>query len=150
MFAAIMSTTGCKTAALIIEIAEGKGLHIVNIDASTIYLWIRFKNENAVPADITDWSFKIWENNELVLEINKSNYKDLLGEFVYHFADQAITNKGNFILDNCKTPDTCDAYWGDLYKGKNPDRVTATITINDLNRHTIEVTGSFDFQFKRE
>ena len=129
-----------------IDLVEAKATYDATASITTIGLWIQLENDNGKKANVKDWSFTIKRGNEVLLVINKDNYQEVLGDGVYYFTHYDFTENGSIYLDNW-SQSYCKPYFGDLFKGKNPDKVEVTVEIKNGSEYRI--SGNYPFTMDR-
>lgn len=136
-------STGCSlTSEMVIDYVQAKAIYEVQDDITTISLWVRMENKNSALANIKDWSFTIKEGDEVLMVINKDNFKEILGESLYHFTDFDILDEGSIYVDNW-SKSYCRPYFGDMFDGRNPTKVDVTVDIKDGKEYRLSGTYSF-------
>jgi hypothetical protein len=148
MLVLALLSTGCKlTSEMVIEYVQAKAIYEVQENITTISLWVRMENGNSALANIKDWSFTIKEGDEVLLVINKDNFKEVLGESLYHFTDFDILDQGSVYVDNW-SKSYCRPYFGDLFNGREPNQVDVTVDIR--NGKEYQLSGTYPFTMVRQ
>ena len=144
----LLVISGCNLKSdLIINHVEAYATYKVETEVTEIGLWIRLKNNNNNKGNIKNWSFTIKQGDEVVLVINKNNFQEVLGDSLYNFTDFNITGEGSIYVDNWSRP-YCRPYFGDLFDGKNPNKVEVTVDIENGDEYRL--SGSYPFVMERE
>ena len=98
--------------------------------------------DNKVNGTIIDWSFKIYDGAEEILEINLDNYNSFWFPVVLDPFEPAIIylEQNGVINLFANFHDTITTVPGDMFDGKTPDNSLLSCTIRDErgNTHTIE------------
>ena len=135
---------------------NGRGSYDSLKNESTIHFRLVVMNQIGSSVNtIINWRVKLFVEDDLLLEINQNNYKNLFGDNVYveldhpynqdtnsttalgHVRIYAETSKGKPIP-------------GDIFNGKNPDSFEAIITIEGFTGYVYELSRtSTSYNFSR-
>ena len=118
---------------------EKKLLRSVCNDTVTEALSIKIRtilqNTSEVSGSIDDWKIDFYNDDVLLLMINKSNYEG------YACADQAVDKSEEIVTTGHFN------FYGfvqfALFSDTIPDKVTITLTIKDASGHTYQITNTY-------
>ncbi len=133
----------CKPTAKV-ELNElyGEAIKIIGTTRTNLSVFASvFNSTTGIEVSYTNWSFKIYSGDELLLEINKDNYQTFsFNVSVSTPIPSYYTN--NLLLISMGIP----AYKSgttetDLFQGKEPGKLVFDATVEDINGHVFTLTG---------
>ena len=149
--ALMVSTTACKKAELDYSwySMEGSGFYHSQDNSSSIKLlgFVQIGTPRVatevIYAQIAAWEYVILEGNQVVLDINSSNYYQVLGDL---FINQSFQQSDYlWVALQTLTPKS-----GDIFNGANPDTVDITFWIVDDNGNQSVMNTTVNFEFTRD
>jgi hypothetical protein len=143
----VLLMPGCKKSQSDVQIAEvwGKGSYIgpgVHGD-SKLEFRVKVKNLSEVGASIKEFLLEIRAGSVVVIQASKTGnaaFQDQIVPDTHGW--YGVAAGAEFVFSLLYFDHTQD-----IYGGKNPDAIKATLTIEDDNGHayTLEATGLFEF-----
>lgn len=142
--------TSCKDAGIDFtwDILAGSGSYNASSNTSTIQLNSLVKyNQADISSDylyayLEDWKYILRSGGNVVLEITKDNYQQILSGVFVNISGQE--EQWVYVLIESRVPMP-----GDIFHGMNPDSVELRLTIVDSDNHSYDIYSTASFTFTR-
>ena len=129
-----------------VMIAEltAQGSYDSTTDETSVKIKVAIQNNTIILARITNWQFICWDDDDILLQIHRQNYRQIFCNAIY--CDTIALTELNQIVGL----ETLEPKIGDVFEGKTPKNIYVWLEILDENDNVLYLESWGDFEFTRK